>query len=173
MPFTPFHLGPSLAVGVSAKRIFHIPAFIAGSVLLDIEPLLILLLHLDCPLHGFFHTLLGGFLASIPISVLFFALRKHVGRIFSLLKLEQSQSLSFIFPGSFSGTATHVLVDSIFHSEIHPFFPLSFNPFYRLLTSGEIHVICLVSFILAGAVYGIRLAAENKKRKEDNQVIKS
>ncbi len=165
MPFTPFHLGPSLAAGVGAKRIFHIPAFLLGSILLDIEPLLVLLFHLRTPLHGFFHTLIGGFLVSLAISLPLFIARKPLARLLSSLKLEQSQSFPFILLGAFSGASIHILTDSIFHREILPFFPIGVNPFYGLLSSNVIHIICLASFILAGVIYGIRLAVENNKKK--------
>ncbi len=167
MPFTPFHLGPSLAAVVGIKRVFHIPAFLAGSILIDIEPLTIILLQLNQPLHGFFHTLLGGLLVSIPVSLLLFATRKPLARLLSALKLEQSQTFSFILLGVFSGTSLHIFTDSIFHAEFMPFFPLTANPFYRLLTSGQIHVICLLSFVLAGIIYGVRLAVQNYRRKND------
>lgn len=167
MPFTPFHLGPSLAASVSVKRVFHIPAFLAGSILIDIEPLTIILLRLDQPLHGFFHTLLGGLLVSIPVSLLLFATRKPLTRLLSALKLEQSQSFPFILLGVFSGTSLHIFTDSIFHAELMPFFPFGYNPFYGVLTSNEIHIICLLSFVLAGIIYGVRLVIEHNKTRSD------
>jgi hypothetical protein len=112
MPFTPFHLGPSLAARIGFKRAFHIPAFLLGSVLLDLEPLTVLLLHLDRPLHGFFHTLIGGLLVTLPISLLLFVLRKPLAWFFSALKLSQSQSSSSYLVPSRAHLFTYLSIPS-------------------------------------------------------------
>ncbi|NLI98253.1 hypothetical protein GX441_06295 [bacterium] len=164
MPYTPFHLGPSLALGVSVKRIINIPAFLLGSILLDLEPFFIFYFRLDRPLHGFFHTLPGGILTSAAISLPLLFARRPVGKLLALLKLEQPQTFPFIMLGAFLGTTFHIFVDSIFHADLMPFYPLAYNPFYKLLTSNQVHTVCLASFILAGVIYGIRLAIEKNKK---------
>ena len=60
MPFTPFHLGPALFLGLLLFRLVDLPTFLAANVILDLEPLAVLLLDLDYPLHGLFHSFLGG-----------------------------------------------------------------------------------------------------------------
>lgn len=61
MPFTPFHLGPAIFFGMLLRRNMHMPTFIVANVILDVEPLLVLILGLKYPLHGYFHTFIIGF----------------------------------------------------------------------------------------------------------------
>ena len=66
MPFTPFHLGPALGLGLPLRRYMHVPTFIVASVILDVEPFLVLQFGLNYPLHGYLHT----FLASLFVGFL-------------------------------------------------------------------------------------------------------
>ena len=60
MPFTPFHFGPSALIGLPLKRWIDIPVFVLANVVIDFEPLAVMVFRLDYPLHGYFHTLLIG-----------------------------------------------------------------------------------------------------------------
>ncbi|NOQ38614.1 hypothetical protein GQ472_07065, partial [archaeon] len=64
MPFTPFHLGPALFLGLVFFRYLNLPAFLIANVIVDVEPFVVLLFGLDYPLHGFFHSFLGGSLIA-------------------------------------------------------------------------------------------------------------
>ena len=65
MSFTPFHLGPALGLGLPLRRYLHVPTFLAASVVVDVEPLLVLVLGLDYPLHGYLHTFLFASLTGL------------------------------------------------------------------------------------------------------------
>ena len=66
MPFTPFHFGPSALIGLPLKRWIDIPVFVLANVVIDFEPLAVMVFQPDYPLHGYFHTLLiGGILGLI------------------------------------------------------------------------------------------------------------
>jgi hypothetical protein len=65
MPFTPYHLGPALFLGLLFLRFIDFPTFLIASVIMDVEPFLVLFFNLNYPLHGFFHSLLGGTLVAI------------------------------------------------------------------------------------------------------------
>ena len=58
MPFTPYHFGPAALLALPAKKYIDIPAFVLANVAVDLEPLTVILLSLNYPLHGFCHTLL-------------------------------------------------------------------------------------------------------------------
>ena len=60
MPFTPFHFGPSASVAFPLKKYIDIPVFVLANVVIDLEPLTVMVFNLSYPVHGFFHTLLGG-----------------------------------------------------------------------------------------------------------------
>ena len=42
MPFTPFHLGPALGFGLPLRNYLHVPTFLVASILVDVEPFVVL-----------------------------------------------------------------------------------------------------------------------------------
>ena len=68
MPFTMFHLGPALAIGLPLRNV-HVPTFIVANVILDVEPLLVIFFGLNYPLHGYMHTLLLAFMVGSLVSI--------------------------------------------------------------------------------------------------------
>jgi len=65
MLLTPFHWGPSSLIGILLFKIFDFPTLFISSVIIDIEPLCVILFNLNYPLHGFFHSFLGGSILAI------------------------------------------------------------------------------------------------------------
>ena len=128
MPFTPFHLGPAILLYSLFPRL-NPWAIIFGSVVVDIEPFLVLLFDLDCRLHGLSHTFLAAGLSSGLLSLIF-------SRLFKDSVLLSSTSL-------FLGYAVHVLLDSILYSDITPFYPLTANPVLGLVSLPVVYLFCL------------------------------
>lgn len=94
MPFTPFHLGPGLGLGLPLRKHLHAPTFLLASVIVDVEPFLVFFLGLRYPLHGYLHT----FLLAIPIGLLLgyimFLLEKFLQPLYKTFLLEAGNSLS-------------------------------------------------------------------------------
>lgn len=168
MPFTPFHLGPALAIGLPFRRYVHLPTFIVANVLLDVEPLLVVLFRLDYPLHGYLHTLLSALAVGLILGIVMFNLERPIQPLYRKIKLETNNALklkSFLFAGVF-GTMLHVLFDSFMHSDIQPFFPLSANPLLNLSFSGQlgVYMACIWLGIFGIIYYVILLAYSIYKR---------
>jgi membrane-bound metal-dependent hydrolase YbcI (DUF457 family) len=163
VPFTPYHLGPSAVIGMGAVKLFHLPALLIGSVIVDIEPFTVLVFDLDYPLHGFFHTFLGGTIAALLVAVILYFLRKPIDRFMVRIKLEQKSGFWFILWSAMFGMATHIFLDSIFHLDIHPFYPFARNPFYGLLSRGVVLGLCSVSFLVAVVIYLIRFVCKARQ----------
>ena len=159
MPFTPLHLGPALFIGLIFLGFIDFPTFLVASVIVDVEPFLVLTLNLDYSLHGFFHSLLGGTLVAIPLALLMLRIRNKLTPLMSFFKLEQKISFPRILVASLSGIYIHILLDSRMYTDIQPFYPSSYNP---LLTSGVLagfdsYFICIWSFLGAAIIYILRL----------------
>ncbi len=80
MPFTLFHLGSALAVGLPLRRMIHAPTLILASIVLDLEPIAVILLGLDYPLHGFMHTLIFAVPIEAFLVVLCSGWKKRLNR---------------------------------------------------------------------------------------------
>ena len=75
MPFTPFHLGPALGFGLPLRNYLHVPTFLVASILVDVEPFVVLSLGLDYPLHGYLHTFIVAFILGLALGYAMFLLK--------------------------------------------------------------------------------------------------
>lgn len=166
MPLTPFHLGPGLLIGLLFFSCIDLPTFLIASVIVDIEPILVLAFDLDYPLHGFFHSLLGGTLAALLLAAVMSRLRANLSPLLTFFKLDQKPSFKSILAGSLSGIYIHILLDSRMHRDIRPFFPLAYNPFLSssALAGLSVYLLCFWCFIGAAVIYLIRLFLAWRRR---------
>jgi len=158
LPFTPFHLGPGLLVGLLLLRFLDLPAFLVASVILDVEPLLVLFFHLDAPLHGFFHSFLGGTVAAVLLIAVMSPTRAALSPLLSFFKIKQNTSFRKLSLASLSGIYLHILLDSGMHRDIRPFYPLDINPFLHssTLLGLDVTMMCVWCFLGGLLVYAIR-----------------
>ncbi len=156
MPFTPFHLGPGLAVKAIAGRHFSFLVFGFSQVAIDVEPL-VHILRGDPVLHGFTHTYLGATLigaASVLVGrpVCQFLLRRwHPGEQYPFqVWLRGTGEISWVAAiiGAFVGTYSHVFLDSLMHRDLRPLAPFSpANGMLYAISVGWLHVLCVASGI--------------------------
>lgn len=157
MPFTPFHMGPAIAMGLLMRGFVHVPTLVLASVVLDLEPLAVLVFGLNYPLHGFMHTLIF----AVPIGAIFgwamLRVEKRVKPIYRRLLLESNSEVTatgFIGAGAL-GTFSHVVLDSPLYADIMPFFPLTVNPAYNPELSPLIYSICVWAGALGLILWGL------------------
>jgi len=153
MPFTPFHLGPALVFGLLLFRYLNFPAFLVANVVVDIEPFLVLFLGLPYPLHGFFHSYLGGTIVGILMGIGIYFLRDWLNEILARFKVQQETSFAKILYTSLFGVYFHIFLDSFLYEEMKPFYPLTDNPFVNVARSGAVYEFCMVSLIFGLILY--------------------
>jgi len=155
MPFTPLHLGPPLILGYLLRRHIHWPTLIITSVLVDLEPLTILLLNLNTyPVHGYLHTFASAVLLGSLVGLVVWLFRKYFNHLFSLFVLTtRDSSLSSYMVAGFSGWFIHVLIDSPLYSDIRPLYPLNINPLYCPYVSDAIVKSCLYLTLIGVVIY--------------------
>lgn len=173
MPFTPYHLGPGLLIGLLFLDLIDFPTILIASVIVDIEPFFVLIFNLDYPLHGFFHSFLGGTIVALILTLIMTKVRNYFTPIMSFFKLKQKISFMRILLASLIGIYVHILLDSSMYTDIRPFFPFDFNPFYRtasLLGLTET-IICIWCFIAGLIIYGIRLIIIGIKQRRKNHKV--
>ena len=175
MPFTPFHLGPGLLFGLLLLSYVDLPTFLVASVVVDIEPFLVLTLGLDYPVHGFLHSFLGGTLLAFIIAAAMSKLRSILSPLMSFLKLEKKLSFKSILSASLFSVYLHILLDSPLYSDIRPFYPFDFNPFLSnsMFIGFQVYTLCILSLIGGAAIYATRLVfqrrtAVNRSFKQDH-----
>jgi len=159
MPLTPFHLGPGLLIGLLLLSWIDFPTFLVASVIVDVEPIVVLAFGLDYPLHGFFHSFLGGTLVAFLLAAVMSKVRASLSPLLSFFKLEHKSSFKSILIASLSGIYIHILLDSRMHRDIRPFYPLDVNPLLNssALPGLRVYILCFWCFIGAAVIYVIRL----------------
>ncbi|MBL1277849.1 MAG: DUF4184 family protein [Ectothiorhodospiraceae bacterium] len=176
MPFTPFHMGPGFLVKSILQGAFSLMVFGWAQIVMDIQPLFVLVTG-NGHLHGFSHTYLGATLLAI-FSALSGKYLSELGlKVFGITnKLTSNDQpennpqnnpqnirwrVSFL--SAFIGTYSHVILDSIMHSDIRPFSPFSTeNTLLTLINVQLLHQFCIYSALIGAIIYySVQYARKN------------
>ena len=142
MPITPFHLGPGVLLKSLLQGYFSLMVFGFTQVIMDIQPLLVIITGKG-QLHGFTHSYVG---ASI-IALLSMVVGKYLSD-FVITKIHSQFIIAWKVAAisAFIGAYSHVLLDSIMHGDIEPWFPFSaVNRLLGVITMEELHLFCIAS----------------------------
>lgn len=157
MPITPFHFGPGALVHAIAPKHVSFLSFCAANVLIDFESLYNLVYQRH-PVHAFFHTYVGATLAIGAVVLLFLGLRAFASR-FWLPNLFCWRALSSrqVAVGAALGACSHIVLDSVMHSDIQPLSPFgSSNFLLGVIPLSALHLTCLILGVLGGAVVVVK-----------------
>ncbi|MET3008658.1 metal-dependent hydrolase [Stenotrophomonas koreensis] len=162
MPFTPFHLGPGLALKALGGRHFSLMVFAGAQVLMDIEPLLGLLGLIDS-LHGVSHSLAGALLIGLLATLT----GRPIGN--RMLRLLRWPAPPIDWPaaalGAFVGSLSHIALDALMHADIQPLWPLTTaNPLRDALSWSALHGGCALLGLLGLLVIGLRHYHQARRR---------
>jgi len=167
MPFTPFHMGPGILVKSLLQGSFSLMVFGWAQIIMDIQPLIVLITG-EGHLHGFSHTYIGASLLAI-----FAALSGKYLSEFGLYILDISTESAPVkiswwvaFLSAFIGTYSHVVLDSIMHIDVQPFYPFSYlNPMLGFVDVITLHKFCLYSGLVGAVIYySVRFALKQSSK---------
>jgi len=150
-------MGPGILIKSLLQGGFSLMVFGWSQIVMDIQPLIVLTSG-EGHLHGFSHTFLGGSLLAV-----FSALSgKYLSELgLKILNLDFSfpvtKKWSVSFLSAFIGCFSHVTLDSIMHTDVEPFYPISLsNQFLGIISVTNLHKLCLYSGLVGAAIfYGI------------------
>lgn len=167
MPVTPFHFGPATVLKAATPRYFSFVAFGLTQLVIDTEPLFYMAQG-AWPIHRFFHTYLGATVVALLIVFVGKPLCEWILRLWNS-RLSTSQriwlgvdpriSLAGAVTGGFFGGYSHVLLDSIMHSDMQPFAPFSNkNGLLYIISTEHLYILCTTFGIVGGTMLLIVLA---------------
>lgn len=147
-------MGPGLLLKAILQGSFSLMVFGWTQVVMDIQPLIVMITG-EGHLHGFSHTYVGATLIAI-----FSALTgKYLSELgLWILRIRETRhsniAWSVVFISAFIGSFSHVLLDSIMHSDVQPFYPFNLdNPMLKLISINALHKLCLYSGLLGAGIY--------------------
>ncbi len=173
MPITPFHMGPGMLIKALLQGFFSLIIFGWAQFLMDLQPLLVILTGKG-NLHGFSHTYIGATLIAI-FSVLtgrwvYQGIMHFIKKDFSayqkqLFDVPKKLTLRVCIISAFIGTYSHVLLDSIMHADVEPFYPFNLDNDINLLISiNSLHKLCIYTGLIGVIIYLIIRAIKIKKQ---------
>jgi membrane-bound metal-dependent hydrolase YbcI (DUF457 family) len=166
MPFTPIHMGPGILVKAILQGSFSLMVFGWAQIVMDIQPLIVMISG-EGHLHGFSHTYVGATLLAM-FSALTGKYLSQIGLFIVGLNKGWKVNIAWwvVFLSSFIGTFSHVLLDSIMHADVQPFYPIQLNNnFLGLVSVSTLHQICLYTGAFGGVLYFTVMAFINHKKR--------
>ncbi len=155
MPFTPFHMGPGILVKAILQGSFSLMVFGWAQIVMDIQPLFVLITG-NGHLHGFSHTYIGATLLAIFSALSGKYLSETSLIILGVYKKQDPLKIRWwvSFLSAFIGTYSHVILDSIMHRDVEPYYPLSKeNKLLAIINVNQLHQLCIYSALVGAIIY--------------------
>jgi membrane-bound metal-dependent hydrolase YbcI (DUF457 family) len=148
-------MGPGILIKSLLQGSFSLMVFGWTQIVMDIQPLIVLISG-EGHLHGFTHTYIGAILIAIFAGLTGKYLSEFGLKILKVSKSNNPISIVWwvVFLSAFIGSFSHVLLDSIMHSDVEPFFPFTLdNQFLELISVSMLHKVCLYSGLVGATIY--------------------
>jgi membrane-bound metal-dependent hydrolase YbcI (DUF457 family) len=160
-------------LGLALRRWIDLPVIVLVNIVMDFEPLIVMLFGLNYPTHGYVHTLLFGSVVGLLWAVFsFYFLKGFYGGLMKLLRLEYQPRLAAMLPAGILGVWLHVLLDSVMHPDVQPFWPMQLRPLLHIISLERLHQLCeycvLAAFVLYIAILLMPLL-QNKIRRHEGE----
>jgi len=148
-------MGPGIIIKAILRSSFSLMVFGWTQIVMDIQPLIVMITG-EGHLHGFTHTYVGAVLIAIFSALTGKYLAEFGLKILRISKSENPISIVWwvVFLSALVGSFSHVFLDSIMHSDVEPFFPVTLdNQFLGLISVPILHKVCLYSGLVGAAIY--------------------
>lgn len=162
MPITPFHMGPGLLIKSLLQGYFSLIIFGWAQVLMDIQPIVAVLSGRG-DLHGFSHTYIGATLIAILSALtgrwiyrwcMRFMEKDFTSYQKQLFDVPARLTTAICIVSALIGTFSHVLLDSIMHADMEPFFPFNQNNTMLLIISiANLYKLCVYTGMAGAVIY--------------------
>lgn len=157
MPFTPFHLGPAIFIGLLFFQYLDLPSLLVSSVAPDVEGLYIVVFRPFMSHHSLIHTYVVASVISVIVALVMYYLKGLTGKMMKQFGLHQDSSFKKILYSSILGAYSHIFLDSFLYPEMNPFYPLLGNPFIGIaseyITYMTVYGLCGLLFLIGMILY--------------------
>ncbi len=168
MPFTPYHVGPGIAVKAALPKKFSLLIFIWAQIVMDLQPLIVILVGRGRH-HGVTHTLIG---AAVLGGVAAVSGKFLIEWVLSWWKKKPRFVLGWgaVLFSAWLGSFSHLLIDALVYPDVDLFWPFTEgNPLRIGFSMRGIILFCVVSGVLGALVWGVGTIF---RRRRDRQRMK-
>ncbi len=157
MPITPLHLGPGAIFKAAGGRRFSFVVFGLAQVAMDLDAVVRFIAGSNL-LHGPVHSLLGATVVGMVFAVIGKPLGESLIRFWNWRLSPGQRDWFYVEPrltwtsaavAAFLGTYSHVLLDSIMHTDVQPMYPFSAdNDLLDFISIDALNGLCLALGII-------------------------
>ena len=170
MPFTPLHMGPGMAVKAIAQDKFSLIIFGWAQILVDLQPLVVVLTH-EGQIHGVTHTFVGGAVLGAAAA----ASGKPMAEVLLNLFRKKGKprlhiSWKTAWWSGLVGGLSHVLLDGLIYPDMSPFWPFVKCTRMDIFTSRGMTAFCIFSGLAGLLVYFVSRGVEKLSRPKSGGV---
>lgn len=174
MPYPTYHVGVNAFVGLALRRWVDPFVIVAVNVIVDLE----VLFASGFPhhhRHWHFHTFLVGGLIGALFGLACWFLRDIISWAMKLVRIPYKPSIWKMPLAGTLGVCIHVLLDSVWHFDVQPFWPFSNkNTIYRIFKhtwrNDPVHrwiiIICTILSVAAVILYILAVIRFKKQQSE-------
>lgn len=155
MPFTPFHFGPAILIGLLALKYLDFPTFVAANLIVDWRAALVFLglWPLGGPLHSWPSTYPGALFFSLLLAGTMIYIRPYLQNTLEQMNITQSFTRMKILVSAILGVVVHVTLDAFHHPNIQPFLIEGIRPLFGLMTTSQVRALTFACLITCFPVY--------------------
>jgi len=148
-------MGPGIFIKALLQCSFSLMVFGWAQIVMDVQPLMVMLTGKGT-LHGISHTYAGATLLAVFSAWSGKYLSEYGLRLLGISRSDNPVTIAWwtAFLSAFIGTYSHVLLDSIMHGDVVPWYPFSTaNGLYGLLSIEALYRFCLYSAVAGALLY--------------------
>ncbi len=167
MPFTPYHVGPGIAVKAVLPKKFSLLIFAWAQIVMDLQPLIVILVGRGRP-HGVSHTLIGAAVLGGAAAV---SGKYLIEWVLSWRRngLNVDISWGVALFSAWLGTFSHVLIDGLVYPDMDLFWPfMTGNPLRIGFSVRGMILFCVVSGVLGGVAWGVGALVRKRRVYKEN-----
>ena len=155
-------MGPGMLIKAILQGFFSLIIFGWAQILMDVQPILAVLTG-KVQLHGFSHTYIGATLIALLSALtgkwVYQLITNFINKDFTayqkeLFDVPKILTTRVCLVSAFIGSYSHVLLDSIMHADVEPFYPISLNNDINLIISIEsLYKLCVYTGMLGAVIF--------------------
>ena len=148
-------MGPGLVLKTLLQGSFSLMIFGWTQIIMDIQPLIVIISG-EGHLHGFSHTYVGASLLAVVAALTGKRLSEYGLIVLGISDRAQPVRIAWwvVFLSAYIGAGSHVLLDSVIHSDLYPYYPFNnSNPMLGIISVETLHKFCIYSGLLGAVGY--------------------